>query len=132
MDNDKSGMHRNASGQIFRNAIELRKTPTKAEEIIWDQFFKKRPMGFKFRFQHPFHIFILDFYCHLLKIEVEIDGKINEDKFQKMYDEERDNFLKDEGLLVVRINNDLIYNNLEEVKNNLLEIIKSRSQFIQT
>ena len=49
-----------------------------------------------------------------------------------MYDEERDNFLKDEGLLVVRINNDLIYNNLEEVKNNLLEIIKSRSQFIQT
>ena len=47
--------------------------------------------------------YILDFYCHELKLGIELDGDIH--KFQKEYDKYRDNILKEMGISVLRFDN---------------------------
>jgi len=52
----------------------LRKTMTDAERSLW-QFLRGRQMaGYKFRRQHPFGDFILDFVCLKKKLVIEVDG----------------------------------------------------------
>ncbi|MBK6364652.1 MAG: endonuclease domain-containing protein [Saprospiraceae bacterium] len=126
MEEEKPNMHRNASGQIFRNAIELRKNLTKAEEKIWQEILYKRPLGYKFRFQHPFFIYILDFYCHKLRLAIEIDGSIHDEPDQKIYDVERDNLLMEEGLKVIRIRNESVLLHFDDVQDLIIKVIKER------
>jgi cyclase len=40
---------------------------------------KQKPLGYKFRRQHPLGIYIADFYCHALKFVIEVDGNIHEE-----------------------------------------------------
>lgn len=58
---------------IFENAKALRNNLTNAEIKLWGCL-KTKPMGYKFRRQHPMSIFIADFYCHALKLIIEADG----------------------------------------------------------
>ena len=66
-------LHSNATTILFERAVELRKNQTKAEEILWD-YLRTRPLGYKFRRQHPYFNFIFDFYCYSLKLIIEVDG----------------------------------------------------------
>jgi cyclase len=58
---------------IFENAKALRNNLTNAEIKLWGCL-KTKPIGYKFRRQHPMSIFIADFYCHALKLIIEADG----------------------------------------------------------
>jgi len=69
-------MHYGASNIIFQRAEELRKNSTKEEEIVWG-FLCGNKLGVKFRRQHPLSNYIADFYCHSLKLVIEIDGGIH-------------------------------------------------------
>jgi very-short-patch-repair endonuclease len=62
-----------ADNFLFERASKLRKQQTLAEEILWN-YLRTKPFGHKFRRQHPFSIYILDFYCHSLKLAIEVDG----------------------------------------------------------
>ena len=59
---------------ILKNARNLRKNLTDAEQLLWrllrDRLFANK----KFRRQHPVGRYILDFYCHELKLAIEVDG----------------------------------------------------------
>ena len=66
-------MHDSATPRIFRNAARLRITMTEPEKVLWE-YLKSKPLGFKFRRQHPIGFYVLDFYCHKKRISVEIDG----------------------------------------------------------
>src|SRR5688500_7182407 len=78
-------MHYGASELIFKRAEELRKFPTHAEVVIWGHL-KGNSLNVKFRRQHPLFLYIADFYCHSLKLVIEIDGSIHEENEQKMND----------------------------------------------
>jgi len=65
-----------ASPLIFERAKQLRNQVTHAEMIIWN-YLRGNQCGYKFRRQHPVGNFILDFYCHQLKLAIEIDGSIH-------------------------------------------------------
>jgi len=74
---------------------------------------RRQFMGYKFLRQHPVFyeyygkrkFFIADFYCHELKLVVEIDGGIHEK--QKDYDRLRSEILESQkGLRVIRFNNE--------------------------
>ncbi len=52
---------------LFKMASALRKQPTHAEEILWT-YLSKKPLGYKFRRQHVYAVYVLDFYCHALKL----------------------------------------------------------------
>jgi len=69
-------MHYGASKEIFQIAERLRREMTNAEKIIWEKVCKNQ-LGVRIRRQHPVWKFIADFYCHELKLVIEIDGKIH-------------------------------------------------------
>jgi cyclase len=99
---------------LYQRARELRNNATHAETLLWG-YLKTKPHGFKFRRQHPFSVYILDFYCHSLKLVIEVDGKIHSLPDVKENDEQRQALLQKEGLIVLRFNNDVIENRLEDV-----------------
>ena len=113
-DNKLSGMHQGAATQIFRNAVNLRVSMTEAEIKLWE-YLKGRPMGFKFRRQHPISKYILDFYCHKLMLSIEVDGGYHFSKEQKIKDEDRTNYLKSIGIVEVRFTNEQVLNNYPSV-----------------
>ena len=84
----KQKMFAGADKLLFQRADKLRRQQTFAEELLWN-YLRTKPLGFKFRRQHPFSNFILDFYCHALQLVIEVDGSIHEQEDIKKSDEQR-------------------------------------------
>ena len=59
---------------------------TGAEEKLWEQLRVKKLLGLRFRPQHLIDIFIADFYCHPVRLVIEVDGEIHKFREQKEYD----------------------------------------------
>ena len=72
-------------------ARSLRRSPTRAEDVLWAQLRGSRFHGAKFKRQVPFDRYVVDFYCHAAKLVVEIDGKQHE--WLSGYDEGRGELL---------------------------------------
>jgi very-short-patch-repair endonuclease len=104
-----------ASPEIHRRARELRKQMTPAEKRLWDFLKQKSLSRFKFRRQHPIKKFIVDFYCHELKLVIELDGSIHDQVVQAEYDLGRTFELEELGLKVVRFRNEEVFDLTEEV-----------------
>ena len=92
---------------LFEKASKLRSQQTFAEEILWN-YLRTKPLGFKFRRQHPISCYILDFYCHSLKLAIEVDGSIHNVEEVKENDKMRQKQLESEGLFFLRFSNDEI------------------------
>jgi len=90
----------------------LRKNQTKEEIILWDSL-KDKKLGSKFRRQHSMGPYILDFYCTNKKLAIELDGNQHKDAIE--YDKERENFLNDKGITVIRFWNNEIFKNINKV-----------------
>jgi acetylglutamate kinase len=103
---------------IFKKAEELRARMTQAEEVLWSVV-KINDWHLKFRRQHPVSRFIADFYCHNVKLVIELDGGYHEDKDVKIYDEAREDEIKRFGITVLRFKNEEILNNTEDVLNKI-------------
>ena len=86
--NNKS-MFRKANPFVFELAKDLRRNMTDAENLLWFHL-KEVIEGLKFRRQHPIGIYIADFYCHNLKLIIELDGTIHNKPRVKLYDERRE------------------------------------------
>ena len=116
----KRGMFYKANPLIFENARELRKKLTPAEQTFWLRLKEQFPK-YKFRRQHPISIYIADFYCHELKLVIEIDGPIHDSEEAKLADEKRQKYLENLNLTVIRFTNEQIKNEVESV----IEIVSS-------
>ena len=66
-----------AKAELFALALQMRKNPTEAERAMWKILRKFRHSGFPFRRQHPIEFYIADFYCHNLRLVIEVDGEIH-------------------------------------------------------
>ena len=99
---------------------ELRNRATEEESILWTEL-RNSKLGHKFRRQHSFGGYILDFYCAKKRMIIEIDGGIHQYVSHKEYDEVRDKYFKELDYKVLRFKN-------SEVKNNLDEVIKKIKQ----
>lgn len=118
----KQKMHAGAGRFLFQRAMELRNQCTHAEEILWG-YLRTKPHGIKFRRQHPYSIYILDFYCHALKLVIEVDGSIHLKEDVKANDIIRQELLEADGLRVLRFTN-------REVEKHLESVIKKIEDFI--
>jgi len=116
MQRKKSNMFGGANKFLFARAGELRSQQTFAEELLW-QYLKTKPLGFKFRRQHAYGIYILDFYCHAVKLVIEVDGSIHNKEEIKSNDEIRQKYLENDRLFVLRFSND-------EIKFDKADVIK--------
>src|SRR5215467_12813718 len=84
----KGGMFEGADPIVFGLAKELRKNMTHAESVLW-MHLKERILDLKFRRQHPIGIYVADFYCHKVKLVIEVDGSVHEKLEAKEYDKKR-------------------------------------------
>lgn len=95
---------------------------TPAEKTVWELLKSNNLLGLRFKPQHPINIFIADFYCHQLKLVIEIDGGIHKSVDQKEYDIGREAELDHWGIKVIRFTNEEVENNIIHVKNEILRI----------
>ncbi|MBS0584358.1 MAG: endonuclease domain-containing protein [Proteobacteria bacterium] len=102
----------------------LRKTPTDAESKLWQRLRHRQLDGCKFRRQHPFGDFIVDFACLERKVVVELDGSQHVNT--TAYDEARSRFLEHAGFVVLRFWNNEIFENLEDVLELVLRTVSDR------
>jgi len=119
--NSKFDMYYGATEEIQERAKLLRKTETNAESLLWKYLRNKRFKNLKFRRQHPISKFIADFYCHEIKLVVEVDGEIHLKEENKEYDENRTAEMERFELKIVRFTNDEIENNISLVLKTLTE-----------
>ena len=116
-------MYLGAKVELFKRAAEMRKNPTKAVSILWGILRNFRSEGYLFRRQHPLDIFIADFYCHKLKLVVEVDGEVHQTEDSIDYDFGRSSELEKHGIKVVRFKNDEIIRDLDSVVNKINNLI---------
>jgi very-short-patch-repair endonuclease len=84
-------------------AWKNRINPTVQEEKLWSIISGKKLNGLKFRRQFPIGRYIVDFYNHVNRLVIEIDGSIHETT--KEYDGNRDAYLHSGGYKVLRFTN---------------------------
>ena len=101
-----------ASRNTFEMAHALRKNMTDAEKILWQRMKDKRIFKVKFRRQHPVDIFVLDFYCHELKLAIEVDGEIHLNDEVIEHDEARTFELEKFGIQILRFTNSQIFEDI--------------------
>ncbi|KAA3602043.1 MAG: endonuclease domain-containing protein [Calditrichaeota bacterium] len=94
---------------------ELRNNSTQAEKRLWIYLKNSQLEGRKFRRQHSFGSFILDFYCPSEKLAIELDGKIHFNEENFTYDQQRTKILNSYGIKVLRFENKMIFENLQGV-----------------
>lgn len=102
---------------------DLRKHLTSAEARLW-LYLKNNQLGYKFRRQHSFNYYILDFYCPAKKLAIELDGSPHDTEAGYEKDQQRTKYLESNGIKVIRFLNKDIIQNLEGV---LAEIKKQIS-----
>ena len=125
--NDK--LHGHSRPSTYENARDLRKVQTKAEAKLWQALRNGKVCDLKFRRQHAFDDYILDFYCHKMKLAIEVDGAVHNDPEVAAYDMVRTRNLNDNGIAVLRFTNDEVEKNIKSVIQKIKDwVSKNNSQ----
>ena len=104
---------------------KLRNAPTDAEDLLWRHLRGRQLEGCKFRRQHPFLDFILDFACLERKIVVELDG--GQHAGSTAYDARRTTLLENTGFVVLRFWNNDVFDNTDGVLEVILRTLRNRA-----
>ncbi|MCC6759908.1 MAG: DUF559 domain-containing protein [Chitinophagaceae bacterium] len=108
---------------LIKHAKEMRKEPTVAEKLLWQNLRNRKLDGYKFRRQHPVLFFIPDFVCLEKKLIIELDGSVHRDPDNAKADFFRACQLSEHGYCIMRFWNSDIEKNqiavLEKIRNRL-------------
>jgi very-short-patch-repair endonuclease len=92
-------------------AREMRRAPTRPEDLLWQQLRGRKLNGLKFRRQHPIGKFVVDFYC--VELGLAIDGGVHAS--QREDDASRQSYLESRDVRFVRFSNNDVEQRLDEV-----------------
>ncbi len=110
--------------KLKKFARNLRRNMTDAERFFWSKVRSRQLQGYQFYRQKPIGIYIVDFYCPVAKLVVEIDGGQHFDDQKMKKDKKRDAFLTGLGLRILRFSDREIFENIEGVIENVLEELR--------
>lgn len=88
--------------------------------MLWERLRGNNLDGLHFRRQQVIEGYFADFYCHTVRLVIEVDGKIHEQ--QKLEDQLCEQALMEKGLKILRIRNEEIQINIQNVLGKILEI----------
>ena len=108
--------------QKFRRR-QLRKKPTEAERILWQEVRGKKINNLRFHRQYSVGPYILDFFCSTTRLAIELDGNQHNDA--REYDTERELFLKEKEITTIRFWNNEVIKNLPGVLAKIIEVQRS-------
>jgi very-short-patch-repair endonuclease len=109
-----------------RRPQALRNNPTDAETRLWPRLRQRQIDGCKFRRQHPYGDYILDFVCLERKVAVELDGGQHADAAN--HDGKRTRFLEQAGFVVLRFWNNEVLGNIDGVLEVILRTLQDRAE----
>ncbi len=104
---------------------KLRRSMTDAEMRLWRCLRSKQMSGFKFRRQHPFENYVLDFVSLDAMLVVEVDG--GQHLANKAADEERTRNWSRAGFKVLRFWNNEVLTNTDAVKETIWRALNTPS-----
>ena len=96
-------MNRNHNPALRSKAQRLRRNMTKEERRLWFGFLKELPITFNR--QKVMGKYIVDFYCASARLVVELDGSQHYEEAGEAADSERDAWLSDQRIRVLRFSN---------------------------
>lgn len=106
--------------QVMKNRRrQLRNNPTEAEVILWKEI-KNSKLGFRFTRQYSVIGYVLDFFCPVKRLGVEVDGAVHDSIEASIYDGYRTRWLGSAEIKIVRFRNEEIMKNLNDV----IEVIR--------
>ena len=109
-------MNNTYNKRLIGNSRTLRKNMTKEERHIWYDFLKQLPITV--HRQKVIGRYIADFYIAAAKLVIELDGSQHYE--DPIYDIQRDAYLEEQGLTVLRIPNNAIKDNFSGVCEEIL------------
>jgi len=98
-----------------QRARALRQRSTDAEKKLWRYLRAKQLDGVKFRRQEPIGKYIVDFVCFSHRLVIELDGGQHAQPRERLSDQQRDAWLREQGFKVLRFWNDDVLRNIEGV-----------------
>lgn len=108
-------------------ARNLRKQDTWAEKLLWSWLRDRQFSAYKFRRQHTFGNYILDFFCVEAFLNIELDGLQHGFPKQKRQDEERDAWLGKAGVKVLRFWNSHLRRDKEWIRETIWRELQQRA-----
>ena len=99
--------------KLISNSRVLRKNMTKQERHLWYDFLKRLPCTV--HRQKVIGPYIVDFYIAEAKLVIELDGSQHFESEHIAADGQRDTYLKEQGLRILRIPNNAITENFPGV-----------------
>ncbi len=97
---------------------------TDAEKALWRVLRSRQVSGLKFRRQHPFGNYILDFVCLENKLVIELDGGQHGERAEE--DEIRTHNLLVAGFRVLRFWNNEVLQEIEAVKERIWRAVQEQ------
>ena len=116
-------MNKNNNPYLTEFSQGLRANMTKEEKHLWYDFLKKLP--YTVNRQKVVVQYILDFYCAEAKIAIELDGSQHYEQEAKKKDAERDRFLSEQGITVLRYTNIEVNSNFDGVCFDIMQQLDS-------
>ncbi len=112
--------------RILSNRLQrkLRSEMTDAGKALWKVLRRRQVSNLKFRRQHPFGDYILDFVCLENKLVIEVDGGQHGERAE--YDETRTQDLVNAGFRVLRFWNTDILQEMEGVRERIWRAVQER------
>ena len=95
---------------------------TVAEQCLWQSLRRKQISGFKFRRQHPFGDYIIDFVCLETKLAIEVDG--GQHNTREAEDKVRTAYLERAGFRVLRFWNNEVMNDVNAVTEQIWQALR--------
>ena len=86
-------------------ALELRSSATEPERRLWSMLRRKQMAGLRFRRQQTIGPYIVDFYCSVAKLVVELDGDQHGEDRNLRHDEVRTRWPMANNFRVLRCTN---------------------------
>ena len=120
----KRVLRRESSVEIQELAQVLREVGNSAEDALWRVFRNRRFLGLKFRRQHPLGRFIADFYCFDRMTVIEVDGGVHSTEEAQHHDRDRDRWMAERGIRVIRLDADQVLRQPKRVLTHLAEVLQ--------
>src|SRR5947207_10217022 len=105
----------------------MRKHDTWAEKLLWSWLRDRRFSEYKFRRQHPFGPYILDFFCLEAQLDIELDGFKHGVPGDAARDAERDKWVEARGVKVMRVWNSRLRREKQSVRNTIWSLLQERA-----
>ena len=109
-------------------ARKLRKNSTLSEVLLWCEIKNKQLEGYQFHRQVPMLDYIVDFYCHELRLVIEVDGDSHYHDDAPEKDAERQKRIETYGVTFLRFHDIDVKQNMSNVLCSIIDwIVENKS-----